>query len=553
MRKLVQTLLPLAVTFAVFYPFAIRGLDIHHDGTAFKPALDVANGQTLFSDTFTQYGPLTTWIQAFFIRLLGPSIYSIKLATVLFYSMSAVLLVEIWSLLLSRRLAWMSLFIWMSLAPFLAPTLVFLPWSSVYALFFQVLAAFLFLKSLTALEEGKSGALSFAAFFSGVSCALTFWCRQPIGIVLTLGLGGVALLYWITHLKSKSAWQLAGFFKLGALSTLGGVIAYFYFRGSLGFWIAQTIEWPAQWARGTGGSNIGNVIGLLIRRRNETLLLLLVLLLARPLLSWLSKKSENTANIAAATVGFALFWRCLKPFYQAGFFTLIPVFAVVMTGWFLWQDRKKNPWFFLAWLALVVSSWAQFYPMNDPRHVYWAITPGIGLFVYWIHRWLGNQRRWTWTLVSVWLLGNLVWLGPGAYLKLTRDYAESDFPAVKGLKLLPHQAKALEPLFSAIRTVEKISGTRPIVIEGPDAFYATLTDHLENSNRIPQIWKNTGLHETHFDAQGMAFIQKNHPWIISESTNIHFTRPTGLEAYQNTATISDPDLGWETTLWIFKD
>ena len=553
MRKLGRLLLPFVVTFAVFYPFAIRGLDIHHDGTAFKPALDVANGQTLFSDTFTQYGPLTTWIQAVFINLFGPSIYSIKLATVLFYSMSAVILVEIWSMLLSRRLAWISLLIWISLAPFLAPNLVFLPWSSVYALFFQLLAAFLFFQALFFLDQEKNHRVSLAAFFSGVSCVLTFWCRQPIGIVLTLGLGGVAFLHLLTHFKSKSAWQFAGFFKLGALVTLGGVLAYFYFRGSLGFWIAQTIEWPAQWAKGTGGTTFGNVSGLLLRRRNETLWLLVALLLSRPLLIWLSKKSENTANIAAAAVGFALFWRCLKPFYQAGFFTLIPLFALVMTAGLLWKERKNIPWHLLAWLALTVSSWAQFYPMNDPRHVYWAITPGIGLFVYWLHRWLGSQRRWTWTLVSVWLLGNLVWLGPGTYQKLTRDYAVGNFASVKGLLLLPIQATALEPLFAAIRTAGKLTGPRPIVIEGPDAFYSTFTDRLENSNRIPQIWKNTGLHETHFDAQGMAFIQKNHPWIISESTTTHFTRPPGLEAYQNTVTISDPNQGWETTLWIFKD
>ena len=563
MRKLVtkalRILAPFAVTFIIFYPFAVRGLDIHHDGTAFKPALDVAAGQTLFKDTFTQYGPLTTWIQAFFIKLLwsfsGPSLHSIKLATVVFYSLSAVLLVELWSMLLPRRLAWMSLLIWISLAPFLAPWLVFLPWSSVYALFFQLLAAFLFLMSLHCLEknDGVSRNLTLAstAFFSGVSCVLTFWCRIPIGLLILLGLGGVAFLYLISHLRSKSAWQFFGFFKLGALLTFGVIGLYLHFRGSLVYGYAQTVVWPAQWARGTGGGNFGNVTSLLLRRRNETVLLLATLLFARPLLNWLSKKSEYTATTLVAAIGFSLFFRYPKPFYQAGFFTLIPVFALVMTGWVLWQNRKS--WKLLAWLALVMSSWAQFYPMNDPRHVYWAITPGIGFFIYWMHRWLGNHPRWTEILVSVWLFSNLIWLGPGAFQKLTREYRETESPSLKGVRVLPHQAEALEPLFTAIRFAETNTGARPIIVEGPDAFYSTLTRRLENSNRIPQIWKNTGLHETHFDAQGMDFIQRNKPWIISESTDIPFIRPKGLEAYQRSATISDPDRGWETTLWIFKD
>ncbi|MCS6273708.1 MAG: hypothetical protein H2169_05070, partial [Opitutus sp.] len=48
----------------IFYPFAAIGVDSHHDGIMLKPAMDVLSGQVLFRDTFSQYGPLTTYFQA---------------------------------------------------------------------------------------------------------------------------------------------------------------------------------------------------------------------------------------------------------------------------------------------------------------------------------------------------------------------------------------------------------------------------------------------------------------------------------------------------------
>ena len=58
-------------TAALFASFAPLGVDAHHDGLMLKTAMDVQAGQRLFRDTFTQYGPLTTWIHAGALALWG--------------------------------------------------------------------------------------------------------------------------------------------------------------------------------------------------------------------------------------------------------------------------------------------------------------------------------------------------------------------------------------------------------------------------------------------------------------------------------------------------
>ena len=55
--------LNIILIFSVSGYFAHLDPDWHHDGILFKPAVDVASGKSLFRETFTQYGALTTYLQ----------------------------------------------------------------------------------------------------------------------------------------------------------------------------------------------------------------------------------------------------------------------------------------------------------------------------------------------------------------------------------------------------------------------------------------------------------------------------------------------------------
>ena len=77
---------------AVTSYFAHLDPDWHHDGILFKPAVDVAAGLSLFKETFTQYGALTTYLQAGAVAIFGEQLIVLRLQAAGFLSLSGVLL-----------------------------------------------------------------------------------------------------------------------------------------------------------------------------------------------------------------------------------------------------------------------------------------------------------------------------------------------------------------------------------------------------------------------------------------------------------------------------
>ena len=92
---------------AVLLPFARLVVDLHHDGIMLKPALDVLSGQTLFRDTFMQYGALSCYLQALALWL-HPTLLALKLQAVAAYGVSLFFLYGAWRQILPRSLAILS-------------------------------------------------------------------------------------------------------------------------------------------------------------------------------------------------------------------------------------------------------------------------------------------------------------------------------------------------------------------------------------------------------------------------------------------------------------
>ena len=534
-------LLPFLITFAIAYPLSLIGLDIHHDGVILKPALDVWSGQTLFLDSFSQYGPLTTWIQVGFMKVLGPGFLSIRVAAAFFYALSAGALAELWSLFLPRLWVWISLAIWIGLAPYISES-VMLSWPSVFALFFQILSALCLLKAF-----GKRPGM---AVISGASAAAVFWCRQPVGLVTLVGFSGVVFLFTAAKWKTqKDLKTFSGFF-LGVLLILGGVLVHLYWAGSLHFWIEQNILWPAIWAKGTGGATFERVFFYLVRIRNESIVLLVVLGLAKVICTIFETKFRVHPRIqwaVALLFGAGIFFRFPLSVYQAGALTLIP-----LTGLFVAAPMllKKPSWMGLTALVLVISSWAQFYPVNDSWHVYWAISPSIGIFIYWVND-LFKNKIWLQAFFGCWLLSLACTQLPGTYRKLTAPYATVKDPVLSGIRLPIPRAETFRKLVDRLHELSAQHGDRPIVLEGVDPFYACLTRDLRNSHRVPMIWRAGSFAQTHFDPDGLKFIEARRPWIISQPAELQITGlPPALEGYTKDLSWIDPDRGTEVNLWV---
>lgn len=165
------------LTLTIVGSLSLTQVDPHHDGIMLKPAVDVANGKMLFRDTFSQYGALTTLIQALAIKLFGKYLIVIRLLTALFYGLISILLWLIYSRVLPKWLNTFSCIIWLLLGYFFinGPSSLIYPWSTVYAVF-SVLLSLYFL--ILFFERQHFIFL----LLTGISTSLVFWFKINYGI-----------------------------------------------------------------------------------------------------------------------------------------------------------------------------------------------------------------------------------------------------------------------------------------------------------------------------------------------------------------------------------
>jgi hypothetical protein len=329
-------LLCFIVTFCWFGIFACIGVDLHHDGIMLKPATDVANGQVLFRDTFTQYGALTVFLQAFAIKLFGPYLIVIRLTTVLFYSMSVVLLYYIWRNFLSLSVFWILYGLFLILAPFYDLVWRFHPWSSVYALFFLLLA------NVCMIEFIRRGS-AWLLWGAGLSSALAFWCRQPNGIVMYMAI----LLYFAVYAAlERKNWKTS--LNNFGIYTAAYVICCLCFLIYLGLNDAL-VDWYFQSIRLMYSFGVQN------------------------------PSYEHTP--------------LFKSLFPQSVFIVFPILTLWVLCISLYsilirkKEYERSPDLMLIVTAIIgLASWHQYYPVPCIRHLYWAAIPMLGFYAYAIQR-----------------------------------------------------------------------------------------------------------------------------------------------------------------------
>jgi hypothetical protein len=339
------------VTWAVSGLFATIGADPHHDAIMFKPALDVAHGKTLFRDTFTQYGALTTFIQAASIRIFGERLLTIRLVTAFVAGIYYVFFWLAWSQILKPGMATLAWFSSLLTAYFFADT--FLPWSSDYALCFQAIGAYLFLRYV---RNGSGRAL----FGAGASAALAFWCKQNVGPVMALSLAAALVILAMNRTKQdaprrlciKPALNSILIFSAGFVAACVPFLAWLAISGAFRDWFRQSIEFAYFFGRSGG---------FLPAR-------LIVLRLIFAPLPW----------------------------------NILPIFCVgiLAAGLRKLHDRVRLslPEEMACTLSLLsLASLTQYFPVPDYAHFYWAGIPAIGVLFYGLVRLF--RRRLTFAVV----------------------------------------------------------------------------------------------------------------------------------------------------------
>lgn len=438
----IYPLLLCIITFEIATLFARIGVDPHHDGIMFKPAVDLVEGQIPFKQTLIQYGPVTTGLQALAVSIFGKFLLVLRMQTVFFYVFIVALSWLIWRRFLPRYLAVITILIWLSFAPFMS--FMFQPWSSVYALFFQLLAGYLLIRFI----ESRQNVF---LFISGLATALVFLCRQPVGM-LTFG-ALLVFLFLLSKDKTLSArFRNTGFYLTGVIAIILTFFLFLVITGSLTDWWLQTFYFPSIWVRGIKGiSKVAMLRHLFPFKLNYLIWAILPIITIFLFLNSLRSKSTNK------------------------------------------QENMKLQ----VMLLIALASWHQYSPVNDHRHLFWAATPMFGLFAYYFLQLNGsvskfikiNQKnqQFSYALYAVDLVIIVLLFSPiienvsNGIEKLSQPYVTIKVPsALKGMRVSKAEAVDYEAIDKALKKYLARKPKSKLITTGGDALYLSFIPNNHN-------------------------------------------------------------------------
>lgn len=487
---------------AYLLPMANVGVDQHHDGIMLKPAFDVLAGQVLFRDSFTQYGALSSYLQALALWI-SPTLLSIRLLTVAAYVGTLVLAYASWRFLLPRSLAVVAGIFFILFIPLYGKDYwdhqyyILLPWSSVYAMLFQALGLYAVMRAIRD-PQAKSWAL-----LLGVSCAAVFWCRQPVGVTMAGALVVAALvLIWTGWAPADASRRAvfgraaAGFLGLNFLIFAGITIA-----GAFPAWWEQNIVWPARWS---GSVDWMDTLPFTMHPSAALGLVLLGVALALPHKlavkrpGWSRGHTVGYFVILAAVLVWRRAWLLrIVDVTDGGWLLLIPLVLIAIGVASLWRGRavasgsRPSEYFLTGALAAVsIGSLAQYYPMADGWHIFDALAPAFGLFVLALWRLSGWKPTW----VAVALVLAMV---PEACRKavamrgaLSRALVTLEKPAVlRGMRVPPAQAASLAEIDEVFAEILRHAPDIPTALIGDNALYLCLGRNRENPIPYYVTWR----------------------------------------------------------------
>lgn len=477
--------LPLGILFAFTLSQGIvPGADPHHDGFLLKPALDVAGGKRLFAETFTMYGPLTTWLQAGALMLApdAGALYVIRLATAAAYLLAFAVAWLLWRQVLPPGWVGATCLLTALMAPFYLWG--FNSWSSVFALPLQLATACLLLAWL----QHRHGLLPVAA---GLAAALTFWCRQSVGIVLSAA-AFITIAGWRYQraVTRQEALAAACRFGAGAAAGLALVLALLAATGALTAWWQQNMLFVIAWrAVVAGGSD----------------------LLPRLLQSLLPALHPQYTFITPV-------W------------SLLPLCCLLLAGYAVCTGRRTpdsttaagepSPPVILLLAVFALASWHQYYPQTCIRHVYWAAVPMFGVVVLALRL---LARRLTPSGTLHFLLPAVVLLlffAPDCVQRLTtlaerRQAARYrvDSPLLRGLCFTAPEAAYFRQVEDIIRDLRREYPGRPLLNLTPDPLYACYEPRNAQPACLDFSWLGAEPYPGH-GARNLAFIRTVQPVIV---------------------------------------
>lgn len=475
-------------TFALFLPLARIGVDPHHDGIMLKPAFDLANGMTLFRDSFNQYGFLTTFIQSLFVRVCGPTLWAIKLATLVFVALSAALLTAVWEELLPKVYVLLAFAFWCALSPDVE--LIFHPWSSYFGLAFLALGAWLLMRGM----RGPSVQLH---FLGGVSFCLAALCRTPLGIVCLSTFVGLLVVAALGGQGGRRAFRPVAAYVAGGLAVAALFFAWLLASGTLGDWFRQCLAWPRLWSQRQAGYGQGyfpNWRWALLWLGGYAVWGLLFRLAWRDWATRGRRRPAQAGGLALLLVLAALAWSDLLFNWRADhWFAVLPwclvaVLAATLAGF--WRTRTLSPYAarLLLLAAVGLGALHQYMPVTCVRHMFWAISISVVLILV-VVRYLAGADNWGVVAgLALLLLPVLRDARQTAWRKLDKAGPPSQVALLHGMRPEAAMEEGFLHLEAGIAAYERTHGPTPIYNTTEDALWNCFAGDLRNPGPVFVSW-----------------------------------------------------------------
>lgn len=337
------------IVFSVSMFFSLFGEDAHHEGIMLKNAIDIANGKLLYRDSYTQYGALMTYIQAFFVLVFGQKMWAINLSAAFFLTMSFV----VQYLLVKRYTSevcsfWGNLLI-LGTAYFYGEQ--FFSWSSIYALFFLMMTMYC---SVLFVENQREIYL----VLGGIFTACAFWCRQPVGIVSILA---VILLtcYFRVVLKMK---ELTKYFCIFAGMTMVTfmvfLLPYILSRGVEEWWI-QFMQNAYTFMQSSVALSSDAVIEKPVR-------FFFVKVLAKCLFPYLGYHQYGLVMWTAVPIINLI---------------LLLISSSKILKFSFKKEKDKREIEIVCIIVFALASWHQYFPVPTNEHFFWGGFPMLGVAI----------------------------------------------------------------------------------------------------------------------------------------------------------------------------
>lgn len=514
---------------AITVPFAAIGLDPHHDGIMLKPALDVADGQVLFRDTFSQYGPLTTFLHAL-VLTVSSRLLTLKIVTVAADALTLGVLYLVWRAMLPRSLALMSAAIFVLLNPLFDADWTVLPWSSDMAMLFQAIAWLALVRTLVATRP------SVWAILLGSAAAAVFWCRQPVGLsligTLVVVAAGLKVAGWQGGMGSRSGVVSALAAVAGMVAVSGLVLGYLWANDALAAWWFQNIVWPRRWAIADSGGFLlefmsqladpwnGCVSGLLL----ATALSPSIARAAGLSLPWWADWAAVGTVAAGIVVSSPRSLRVIEV-WQGGWWEVACFAVTILAMWRLiavaprFSGLRPQDYFVSAAItAVALASLCQLYPLLCRRHVFWAVAPVSGVAVYAIWR-ASNCRP------AVLAAALALAVAPNAWreleagrMKIERATMMIMEPEVLvGIQVESAEAVSASCMADILHRLEQASPSRPFTMIGNDALPLACVSNRTNISPFYVTWP--GLMSAEDEARWSTRFGEERPFLILQAVS----------------------------------